>query len=155
MKNLILIIWLIIPVLGQAQQKNETENVESKKKEKLERIESYKIGFISQKLELTSKEAEVFWPVFNRYEAEIGKIRKQLRELNKTHAEKSLVQEAEANQYITTHLLLKQQETETLKKYVPEFKKVLPTIKVAKLLSLEQEFKMKLLQQIREDKPKN
>jgi len=36
-----------------------------------EKIESLKIAFITQKLSLTSAEAQSFWPVYNRYEVEM------------------------------------------------------------------------------------
>src|SRR4051812_49305516 len=45
-----------------------------------ERIESMKIGMITQRLNLTPEEAKVFWPVYNKYSAELQEIRKDRRE---------------------------------------------------------------------------
>lgn len=135
-----------------AKAQDGQNNSRNNKPNQKEKIETYKIGFITQRLDLTSKEAEAFWPVFNKYEKEIGAIRKTLRELNKNYSNKTTVTEQEANEFILENLRLKQLENETLKKYVLEFKKVIPTSKVAKLMSIEQEFKMKLLHQLKEDK---
>ena len=39
-----------------------------------ERIEALKIAFITQKLQLTTDEAQKFWPVYNQYENEIRSL---------------------------------------------------------------------------------
>ena len=41
------------------------------KDKRSEKIQALKIAFITQKIELTSDEAQKFWPVYNRYETEI------------------------------------------------------------------------------------
>lgn len=145
MKNLILILTcvLCLPLFAQQDEGEDTRN---------ERIESLKIGFITERLALTTKEAESFWPVFNKYETEIRAIRKKQRDLTKAFNQKSSASEQESDQYLAEQLSLKQQEIDLLKKYIPLFKKVIPTTKVAKLLGLEQEFKLKLLQQLKNRK---
>lgn len=134
---------LYLPLFAQQEDADETRN---------ERIESLKIAFITEKLALTTKEAESFWPVYNKFEAEIRAIRKKQRTLTKSFQQKTNVNEQESEQYLAEQLLLKQQEVDALKKYIPLFKKVIPTAKVAKLMGLEQEFKLKLLQQLKERK---
>ena len=39
-----------------------------------EKIQALKIAFITQKLDLTTDEAQRFWPVYNRYESEIRQV---------------------------------------------------------------------------------
>ena len=39
-----------------------------------EKIQSLKIAFITQKLQLTTDEAEKFWPVYNQYDNEIRSL---------------------------------------------------------------------------------
>ena len=55
--------------------------------EKRERIEAMKIGFITEKLSLTSKEAQIFWPVYNEFQSEIHEIKKDRRETFKKNRE--------------------------------------------------------------------
>jgi hypothetical protein len=145
MKRLFLILAcaLYLPLFAQQEDTEDTRN---------ERIESLKIGFITEKLALSAKEAEVFWPVFNKYETEVRAIRKKQRTLTKAFQQKPNASEQESEQYLAEQLALKQQELDVLKKYIPQFKKAIPTTKVAKLMGLEQEFKLKLLQQLKERK---
>ena len=43
-------------------------------KTRAEKIEALKIAFITQKLQLTTDEAQKFWPVYNQYENEIRSL---------------------------------------------------------------------------------
>ena len=83
-----------------------------------EKIEQLKIAFITKHLKLTTEEAQKFWPVYNQYEAE----KKQVRQ--------------------STIGSIKE-----LKKYISEFKKFLPSTKIAKLVTAEERFKKMLAKQ--------
>lgn len=43
----------------------------------LSRIQALKIAFLTQKLPLSPDEAQKFWPVYNKYEAEIREVKKE------------------------------------------------------------------------------
>ena len=43
--------------------------------DKWERIKALKVSFITERIDLTEKEAQQFWPVYNEYENKINKIR--------------------------------------------------------------------------------
>lgn len=148
MKKILLILFLSTGLSLLAQQTDDNEET------KHEKIEVLKIGFITEKLALTSKEAELFWPIYNKFEQDIKTVRRKQRELTKAFKLKAKPTELEADKYINEQLLLKQIEIDAIKKYIPEFKKVLPTTKVAKLLSIEQEFKIQLLKKIKDKRPK-
>jgi len=49
--------------------------------EKRKKIESQKIAFITKALDLSSEEAQVFWPVYNDFSDEMKTIRKKRREV--------------------------------------------------------------------------
>lgn len=148
MKKILLILFLSTGLSLLAQQTDDNEET------KHEKIEVLKIGFITEKLALTSKEAELFWPIYKKFEQDIKTVRRKQRELTKAFKLKAKPTEQEADKYINEQLLLKQIEIDAIKKYIPEFKKVLPTTKVAKLLSIEQEFKIQLLKKIKDKRPK-
>jgi hypothetical protein len=148
MKKILLILFLSTGLSLLAQQTDDNEETKN------EKIEVLKIGFITEKLALTSKEAELFWPIYNKFEQEIKTVRRKQRELTKAFKLKAKPTEQEADKYINEQLLLKQIEIDAIKKYIPEFKKILPTVKVAKLLSIEQEFKIQLLKNIKDKRHK-
>jgi len=43
---------------------------------KADKVEAMKVGFITNKLELTAKEAQTFWPLYNEYNSKLEKLRK-------------------------------------------------------------------------------
>ncbi|MEY3415919.1 MAG: hypothetical protein RL060_30, partial [Bacteroidota bacterium] len=43
-----------------------------------EKIEAAKIGFISERLALTPKQAQTFWPIYNEYTFKKKEIRKAI-----------------------------------------------------------------------------
>lgn len=115
-----------------------------------DRIESYKIAFITEKLDLSSKEAQSFWPVYNEYNDQLQALRSKEREKGNAFRKLDNPTEAESEKFIQEHLTFRQQELDHIKKYVAEFKKVLPEAKVARLITLEHEFKLQLLHKIKE-----
>jgi hypothetical protein len=76
MKKLLLITGIICSLVlsGLAQ-----DNTEEGQKADGSRIESLKIAYITQKLNLSTAEAEKFWPVYNKYMEEIRGARQSYR----------------------------------------------------------------------------
>lgn len=146
MRNIVIAMLSLVSFSVFAQDTDDDNNPQKKK------MDALKIAFITEKLDLSAKEAEVFWPVFNRYDKEVKTLRRKEREAARAYAAKTNPTEQEAEKFLADQLLLKQQELDLLKKYIPEFKKVLPVAKVARLLSLEQEFKLQLLHKLKERK---
>jgi len=46
------------------------------------RLEALKIAYLTKKLDLTTEEAQRFWPVYNKYTEEIHNIRREQKEKN-------------------------------------------------------------------------
>lgn len=134
------LIFALFPVLLFAQQPKE-------------KLESLKIGFITERLKLSPEEAKVFWPVYNQYQDELEKIRKQRRETFRNPSETfDNLNDVELEKMVDNEIVFRQNELDIMKKYYPKFKQVLPVRKVALLYKTEEDFKRKLLEMIRERK---
>ncbi|MFN5134949.1 MAG: hypothetical protein ACK5DG_06485 [Chitinophagaceae bacterium] len=46
-----------------------------------EKIQAMEVGYISQKLNLTSEEAQKFWPVFNEYKRDINQVLRSFKKM--------------------------------------------------------------------------
>lgn len=118
---------------------------------KRDKIESMKIGFITQKLNLTSEEAQKFWPVYNKFSSEIDKLRKGMHSVIRDEiSDKENMTEADAEKTLNELINFREQEAAIFKKYAAEFKKVIPTTKVLKLFKAENDFKRELLKELHE-----
>jgi Spy/CpxP family protein refolding chaperone len=144
-KQLVLIcLWAIISIGEVSAQKGGPNR---------EKIETMKIGFITQKLDLTAEEAQKFWPVYNQFTNEMEKSRKDFRgKMMEEVKDIDNMTEAEANKALNDMINYKTAELDLIKKYNAEFKKVLPSKKVVKLFMAEQEFKRELLKKLRSQK---
>lgn len=118
-----------------------------------ERVEAMKVGFLTQRLNLTPEEAKVFWPVYNKYQDELEVLRKSRRE-NLVNAKMNFdeMPEKDVEKAVDSELGFRQHELDLLKKYHGQFKQVLPIKKVAKLYRAEEDFKRELLDRIKENR---
>ena len=119
-----------------------------------ERIESLKVAFITEKLSLSSKEAQLFWPVYNDFSDQMKTIKDKQRDMAKSMRVKTEFTDQEAEKLIQDQVQLRQQEFDLTKKYIAEFKRVLPVKKVARLMTLEDEFRAIVMQRLREGRPR-
>ena len=115
-----------------------------------EKIEAMKIAFITKRLQLTPEESQKFWPVYNQYEAEKKQIRQSTIGSVKELKEDGDFTNAEAEQAIVKYIEYKAKDLDLIKKYVAEFRKILPAVKVAKLVTAEERFKKMLMQQAKQ-----
>lgn len=118
-------------------------------RDKKEKIKALKIAFISQKLSLTTEQAEKFWPIYNKYEDKIVALKEtqlkqrfQKKELTDEEALKQ-IEEAEAAEV----------EIMSLKKKMrAELISVIGADKVVELQKIEHEFHKKLLEKLKDRK---
>jgi hypothetical protein len=114
-----------------------------------EKIEAMKVSFITQRLDLTSKEAQVFWPLYNELQDKLQAARKAKRkEAKQTRGDIDAMPDAEVEAIIDSEIAAKQMEAELAKEYHTKFKQLLTVKKVAKLYRAEDDFKRELLKQL-------
>ncbi|MCF8429646.1 MAG: hypothetical protein K9G64_05890 [Bacteroidia bacterium] len=117
--------------------------------QKGERLEAMKIGFITERLNLSSDEAKVFWPVYNKFTDDFKKLRQSSKgKISEEMADMPTMTDVEAEKVLNDMVNFKIQEADLLKKYASEFKKVLPVKKVVLLFKAENDFKRELLKKL-------
>ena len=108
MKNLFLSFILIFSISISMAQLPMDENINQGKNgnyhQKRERIESMKIGFITDKLSLSTEEAQKFWPVYNEYQAKQEKIRKGWRQFETGQIKPEDLSEEQLNELMKAKL---------------------------------------------------
>jgi Skp family chaperone for outer membrane proteins len=66
-------IFTLLLFLGSFQLKTQAQQRDG------ERLEALKVAYLTKKLNLTTEEAQKFWPVYNEYMAELKKVRQDSR----------------------------------------------------------------------------
>ncbi|HYK76656.1 MAG TPA: hypothetical protein VEV16_06750 [Daejeonella sp.] len=108
-----------------------------------QQIESVKIAFITQQLNLSNDEAEKFWPIYNNYQKELNELLKQKRE-------NRIKNKANATEELDNELDFEGRLLDIRKKYKAEFSKVLPADKVLQFFKAEREFREQMIRQLKE-----
>lgn len=112
-----------------------------------ERIHAIKVGYLTDRLKLTPEQAAAFWPVYDRYEAELRNARRTFREKYRRGAAED---DAEANRYIEDQLDFQEQVLAINRKYKERMLQVISPQQLATLYEAERDFKKLLLQQLQE-----
>lgn len=111
-----------------------------------ERIESLRVAFITEKLQLTVDESKQFWPVYNMYMKDLN----QLRAESKPGRPDAQMTDAEAEDLVKDRFSRQERRLELDRKYYQEFRKVLPAAKVALFFDSVNQFNQKLLKAYKE-----
>jgi DNA primase large subunit len=135
---IVLLAILIIPIMRIAAQNPN-----------LEKLNSYKIGFFTKKLNLTSEEAEKFWPVHNEYQKQKNLIQVEkfslIRNFNQNESTLNDNQMTEiGDKYIAAIV----QESTLAVTFHKKLKEVLPPEKVIRFYQAENQYKMQLLNEL-------
>lgn len=121
-----------------------------------EKIEQLKIAFITKELDLTTEEAEKFWPVYNEMTAALKKEKKARREKNAAlKANFETLTDAEIEKKAIEILDSEIAEAKLKKEHTEKIAEVIGYKKAVKLLSLEQRFKKELLKKLNERQNQN
>ena len=122
-------------------------------KEKKEKIKALKVAFLTTELDLTAKEAEKFWPVYNsfddrQFDIRHTKMKAYKIRMNELALDKMSEKEASI---LLTQMQNTDEELYLLRKdFTQSLNKVLPAIKIVKLRVSEEDFNRKLLHQYRD-----
>jgi hypothetical protein len=122
-----------------------TELIAQERREHYQRIEAIKVAFITKKLDLTTEEAQKFWPVYNNYQKELMvMMRKRREDRQKT--------DIDPNEKINVDLTYESRMLDLKKKYKKLYLKVIPAEKVLLLYQAEREFREHLIKQLKHRK---
>jgi hypothetical protein len=139
MKNLwIAFLLIFIPAVLHAQDRAGRS----------EEIESYKIAYLTQKLELSAAEAKIFWPIYNDWQKELTSLRSERTASGISFKKIDEIEEMSDNQIhslITNELNYKQRNLNLEKKYYNRLKSSLPLKVVGKYYRAQETFKKELL----------
>jgi hypothetical protein len=117
---------------------------------KEDKLKAKKVAFFTQKLNLNSDEAEVFWPVYNEFQEQKENLFDQRKSVHEQFARGlHKMSNSDVEESLDKLVAISKDEASLIETYVGKFKNILPNRKVAQLFIVEEEYKRFLLQQIR------
>lgn len=147
-KRIILSALILLPVMAVFAQHPKDDG------ERRERIKALKIAYFTEKLELTPAEAQVFWPVFNEYEAKRQDLEIELKgQVMDRKPDINAMSDEEVDKFIIARLNKEKLLSDLRIEYYGYLKEVLPVKKVFRLFEAEAGFKKMLLERLQGEPP--
>lgn len=145
MKNslcLFIVIFLSFPMLMNAQDDD--------------KIKRLKISFFTDQLDLSTKEAQKFWPVYNHHNDKYDTLKEnKWRGIVKRLKKVDKLDEQEASRLLTDYREYKRLRYEFREDFIADLKDVISDKKIMQLKHAEYEFEKKLLDQYRSSNNKD
>ncbi len=109
----------------------------------MEKMKAARVAFLTNELDLTAEEAQAFWPVYNQAQEEKDAAFKATRAAYRemTAAVKEGKSDKEIAVLLDKYLKAAKVPAELDAEFMPEYLKVLPATKVAKLYASEEKFR--------------
>lgn len=141
MKRIIILLLLFIGINWAHAQNND----------KHENLKALKTAFITQELDLSPKEAEKFWPIYNVYDEKIYNLKVVRHNEGKNKIKKKggydALNEKEAEDFLAALIRYEEEELMAKKELFKQLKKVISSKKILQLQRAESDFNRKLLRE--------
>ena len=134
----LLVVGMIIAIIGfidsTLAQDRPADNMEIVK----EKIRADKKLFIATNMELTESEAKAFWPVYEEYQAELGKLRnREVKVIEEFAANFGTMPDDVAKSLLDDSLSIDSGYLKLRQSYLAKFREILPNKKDARYYQLE------------------
>lgn len=136
MRFLILLLSLILsaPLLAQVDKDDD--------------VKSYKIAFFTERLDLSSKEAQAFWPIYNKHNKRYEDLKKNTWEpIKKDLKNIDNLSETEAQKLLEDYRDYKKKRLAYREDYIKELLTVISPKKIMQLKKADYDFNRELLKQ--------
>jgi len=131
---IVLVAVLSVFIVSSMAQEKPADNMQIVR----EKIQTDKKLLIAQNMNLTESEAKVFWPVYENYQKDLGKlVDKTVKLIENYAANYQTMTEEAAKELINGYLVIEGERVTLMKSFLPKFRKVLPEKKVARYYQLE------------------
>ena len=122
-------------------------------KEKREKVKALKVAYITEQLELTTDEAQKFWPIYNAFDENQSDLRHEkmraiLDRFKPGNVEK--LSEKDASNSLIQMEKIEEDLFNLKKKFIKDLQGVISAKKIIKLKKAEEDFNRELLKQMRE-----
>ena len=140
--KLLIFILILSSFSGMAQRQFDPQTMEM--------IKTKKIAFLTEQINLTSQEAERFWPIYNELEKQRFLLMDKKRELERSsETPKPGLSEAEYRKLAIELAATHSKEGKLIEEYNLKLLNVLPAEKVVKLYVAEGKFRATLMHEFR------
>jgi hypothetical protein len=154
MKRVLVILSLMVVLPLLQLQAQDLPNQNQNQNPDLNQLNAYKIAFFTRRLNLTSQEAEKFWPVYNEFQTRRLTIQTERQKLNRNINQNMLnMSEKEMIETGDKLISLQTQEASLAQEYHKKFREILSPAKILRLYQAENQYRLQLLNELEKRQP--
>ena len=128
-----------------------TLSLSSQERQDWDKIKSLKIAFITERLNLSPKEAQSFWPIYNEHQSKKEDLFKEERfEIGSEIKNLDALSDAQASALLIRMQKLEEEKHKVEKTYIDKISKTISAKKTILLMRSEEDFKRQLIKQYRQ-----
>lgn len=148
--SLTLLLWsLTTPAIAQSGNRRPGAERMEGRQERQDRVQEARRAFLAERMQLTTKEAAAFFPLYDAFQQEMGQARrKRFRNLKEESTGQTLT-EAEARQLLDANLETEADQLAILRRSTAAYLQVIPATKLIKLEPAERAFRRELVDRFR------
>ncbi len=139
---IVLIVALLMITAGKAQNTPR------------EKLDAYRVGFFTKKMNLSSEEAEKFWPAYNEYQKKKNELQREkimlVRDFNQNE---SALSDKELTEIGDNLIATFSKENELAQEFHKKLRDLLSPDKVIRYYQAENQWKAQLLNELQENRP--
>jgi len=141
-KKIVLVVFLLTATLFYGQRRPDRD-----------KIKSLKVAFLTERLDLNSKEAQAFWPVYNEYQERRETLRQKERtQIRGKINDADALSEKQAQDLLNQYISFENEEEAMENDFLKEISTVISAKKTILLMKAEEDFKRRLIQQYRKNR---
>ncbi len=125
-----IILFLLFSMASYAQGPNRNYDKD--------KLESARVAYITNRIDLKPEQAEKFWPLYNQYQEERSKMMEEISSLNQKA--NTTISDAEAKNVVNSRLERQQQMLDIEKKFMTEVQEVISSSQAVKLHGINRQF---------------
>ncbi len=116
-----------------------------------EKIKTLKVAFITERLSLSSSEAQAFWPIYNEHEENLEALKRKERiEIRSKMMDFESLSEREASALLQQSIALEKEKQQMSIRFLQQMQEVISAKKTFLLIKAEEDFKKRLLREIQQ-----
>lgn len=119
-----------------------------------ERLDAYKIAFFTKRMNLTSQEAEKFWPVYNETQNLRNQLQAEKQTLMRTFNQgESTMSDQQITELGNNYCDILVKESELAVTFHKKLQDILPPAKIIRLYQAENQYRLQLLKELQDRRP--
>jgi len=140
---LVVAVSLVVPAIAQTSVSDKAPTGDSTAMNMQilrDKVRADKKLVVAQNMQLTDSEASAFWPIYEAYQTDLGKINERIRKVILAYAaayNSGPVTNEEAKKLMEEWLGAQDADVQLMRSYVPKLEKALPDMKVTRYIQIE------------------